>query len=639
VRLRVNRVSLVGTSRTVKLSSGLNVILGDFTTGKTSFMKVLRVLLGSEYDGIIPELQRVSHVSGELQIEDEEISVVRRLSQTSSARVDIAAHDFSASLPAMKAERGRESYGTWLIERLGLPQLVVPSAPTRPAESGVQPVSIADYLRYCRLTQKEIVADVLGSSTWFKDYKRRVVFGIYFGTYDEEIAKLQEQLREIEGEMRNLRQGTSAFDRFLEGTVLDNRAALEAGLAEAHRQQQAASKERTTIADQQDTVPAAQDLRRQVATIDEELAKLHARRKGELSSADELVELSRQLRAQSARLTKAVVSSAHFVDFEFRVCPRCGHDVEAGRASEDNCLLCLQPPSSKVTRADLLVEQVRVEAQIDETDELAEFHRQAASEIAVVESDERKRRDDVAEKLDDVTKTFVSDRAQRMTQLAAEQADARARVDQFTEYLALFDKADRARGRLDVLEGERAQVEQRLSRAEEIDRAAEARIHAFEQEFATMVERLQLPLFEEGADPRAAIHPGDYQPIVNGRRISEHSGGMAVLINVAYMLALHRMAIEHGLRLPSLLMIDGINQNLGRNEYDSVRYELIWTQLAEFHYSYGDRIQMIVATNDIPPFIDDLDVVRLRLTETDRLVPPTDEPDEAADNESAEDEE
>jgi rubrerythrin len=630
VRLRVGRVALVGTSRAVTLESGLNVVLGDFTTGKTSFMRLLRVLLGSDYDGIIPELQRVSHLSGELLIEDEEISVVRRLSQTNTARVDIAAHDFSGYLPAMKAEGGRESYGSWLIERLGLPRLLVPSAPTKPAESGIQPVSIADYLRYCRLTQKEIVADVLGSSTWFKDYKRRVVFGIYFGTYDEEIAKLQEQLREVESEMRSLRQGTTAFDRFLEGTVLANRAALEAGLAEARRQQQATAKQRAALADQRATLPAAQDLRRRVAAIDEELAELHRRRKSELSSADELAELSRQLRAQSARLTKAVVSSAHFVDFEFRVCPRCGHTVEADRAPEENCILCLQPPSSQVTREDLLVEQVRVEAQIDETDELAEFHRRAADEIVVVERDKRKYRVEVAEDLDDLTRTFVSDRAQRMTQLAAEQADARARVDQFTEYLALFDKADRARSRLDVLEGERAEIERRLSRAEEIDRAAESRIRAFEHEFAAMVERLRLPVFEEGADPRAAIHPGDYQPIVNGRRISEHSGGMAVLINVAYMLALHRMAMEHGLRLPSLLMIDGINQNLGRNEYDSVRYELIWRQLAEFHHLYGDRIQIIVATNDIPSFIEGLDVVRLRLTETDRLVPPADELGEVA---------
>jgi predicted ATPase len=56
VRLRVGRVALVGTSRAVTLESGLNVVLGDFTTGKTSFMRLLRVLLGSDYDGIIPEV-------------------------------------------------------------------------------------------------------------------------------------------------------------------------------------------------------------------------------------------------------------------------------------------------------------------------------------------------------------------------------------------------------------------------------------------------------------------------------------------------------------------------------------------------------------------------------------------------------
>lgn len=634
MRLRVGRVALVGTSREVTLEPGLNVVLGDVTTGKTSFMRLLRVLLGSDYDGIIPELKRVSHLSGELQIGNGQISIVRRLTQTNTARVDIAADGFAGYLPAMTAEGGRESYGSWLIEQLGLPRLLVPSAPTKPAESSVQPVSIADYLRYCRLTQREIGADVLGSSTFFKDYKRRVVFGIYFGTYDEEIAKLQEQLREVESEMRSLRQGTSAFDRFLDGTVLANRAALEAGLADARREQQASAQQRIALADQRSTLPAAQSLQRRLAATDKELTKLHEQGKSERDSVEGLVELGRQLRAQSARLTKAVVSAAHLVDFEFRVCPRCGNSVESGRATQESCLLCLQPQSSRVTRDDLLLEQVRVEAQIDETDELAEFHRLAAGEIATVEGKKRKQRDRIGEELDDLTRTFVSDHAQRMTQLAAQQADAHARVEQFTEYLALFEKADRARIRLDVLQGGRAEIERRLAKAEELDHAAEERILAFEDEFKDMVERLQLPVFEEDADPRAAIHQGDYQPIVNGRRINEHSGGMAVLINVAYMLALHRMAIEHPLRLPSLLMIDGINQNLGRNEYDSVRYELIWKQLAELHDSFRDQLQVIVATNDIPPFIEALDIVRLRLTETDRLVPPSGKVDEDAGEEA-----
>ena len=68
-------------------------------------------------------------------------------------------------------------------------------------------------------------------------------------------------------------------------------------------------------------------------------------------------------------------------------------------------------------------------------------------------------------------------------------------------------------------------------------------------------------------------------------------------------------------------MIDGINKNLGRGEYDSIRYRLIWEQLVQFHAEYADDLQIIVATNDVPDFVSHLDVTRLVLTETDRLVP------------------
>ena len=71
LRLRIEKVGLVGTSRSIAFEPGLNVVLGDTTTGKTSLMRLLRVLLGSDFDGIIPELRRVSDLSGRFLIGDE----------------------------------------------------------------------------------------------------------------------------------------------------------------------------------------------------------------------------------------------------------------------------------------------------------------------------------------------------------------------------------------------------------------------------------------------------------------------------------------------------------------------------------------------------------------------------------------
>jgi hypothetical protein len=82
------------------------------------------------------------------------------------------------------------------------------------------------------LTQEEIFTDVLGSSLWYADNKRRMVFRILYGTYDVQIASLQQQLRDVAGELRVLKAQESASKSFLEGTAFANRAAIERQLAE-----------------------------------------------------------------------------------------------------------------------------------------------------------------------------------------------------------------------------------------------------------------------------------------------------------------------------------------------------------------------------------------------------------------------
>lgn len=622
LRLRIERVGLVGTSRSIDFESGLNVVLGDTTTGKTSLMRLLRVLLGSDYDGIIPELRRVSDLSGRFLIGEEQISVVRRLTQTDNAPVDVAAGEFAARLPAMRSDHADlQTYGDWLIDRLELPHLRIPTAPSRPSEAATTPVSIADYLRYCRLTQKQIDIDVLGSSNFFTDYKRRVAFRIYFGTYDVRVADLQETLRSVEGELRSLKSGNSAFDEFLEGTELANRAKVEAELDRAKGELAETSKRRGEFPEEAQQIPAVVEATRTLREIDRLSADLQGRRENELVGERQMAELAKQLRAQSVRLTKAVVAGSHLVDFDFRLCPRCGHEVGTERAEESHCYLCLQVPSEEMSREDLLVEQVRIEAQIDEAEELQEQHAQAVGEIDRQITEVQAQRVAAASKLDQLTQGFVSDRADEIAQFAARQSRAEAEIDRYEEYLGLLEKADAARVRAEQLQGERSRIEEELRRAERTDHEAQARIEHLEGRLANFVEALQMPRFEDDSELRAAINRGSYEPIVNGRPVDRHSGGMALLINIAYMLALHQTGLDLDLKIPQLLMIDGITKNLGRGEYDNARYRLIWSQLADLHEKYAEQLQIVVATNDLPDFIEDLDVVRVRLTAQDRLVP------------------
>jgi hypothetical protein len=66
-------------------------------------------------------------------------------------------------------------------------------------------------------------------------------------------------------------------------------------------------------------------------------------------------------------------------------------------------------------------------------------------------------------------------------------------------------------------------------------------------------------------------------------------------------------------------MIDGITKNVGRDEYDRARVEAVFDSLRQIGAEYGDRLQLIVAANDVPQAVADR--VALRLSEEDRLIP------------------
>jgi hypothetical protein len=181
----------------------------------------------------------------------------------------------------------------------------------------------------------------------------------------------------------------------------------------------------------------------------------------------------------------------------------------------------------------------------------------------------------------------------------------------------LFARLDEARSRIAELTQRKTEITAQLERAEQLDAVTASRIETLEGWYAHYVERLEIPVF--GDRPRAAIDRNDYEPILNGRKFPQLSAGVRVLVNIAHMLAHHRAALELDLPLPALIMIDGINKNIGTAEYDAARIEDAWKQLIELSTTLGDELQVIVAANDVPdrarPF------VRLTLSAEDRLIP------------------
>lgn len=623
MRVQFLWIDLIGGGRRVEFQPGLNIITGPITTGKTTLLRLCRALLNtglSMQDFPREARENVSAVGGELYLGEALYSIVRPLVSTETAKVDIAGPNNAWRLPSDRPDTiTNETYGQWLLRTLQLPALRVPSAPSR-AESEPTPVTINDYFLYCRLTQDEIDSSVFAHSDTFKNIKRRYVFEIIYGLYDPEVAALQEDLRNILTAMRQLNVQTEAFQRFLADTPWENRAELNRELEQARRNLKAVEEESISQAESAAGSTSLQDFRRRLRDLDvareERLTDLQ-RARGALEGLDRL---QRQLDSQIGKLTRSIVADAVLGSLEFLVCPRCGTSVDVNRTDNATCGLCLQTPKLRpLNRATLIAEQDRVGSQLQETRELIRAREVAAEEIERDVSKLDIERARISRELDYLSQSFISDRASDIANIAAERANAKVRVEQLEDYLKLLSSLDRALGDLAALGERRQEVEAKLEAASARTETAEQRIEHLESEFATLVERFRLPRLEGPDEVR--IDRRTYLPILYGRRFSELSSqGLQVLVNVAHALAHHRTSIALNLGLPQILFIDGLTSNLGHEGEDLERVNAVYNYLIELSEELGNRFQIIVADNDVPPQAERF--VRLRIDEDERLIRP-----------------
>ncbi|MFC1944619.1 hypothetical protein ACFLX5_03915 [Chloroflexota bacterium] len=618
MRIRINTIELVGTDRVVYLEPGLNIIAGPISSGKTTLLRLCRALLGSPIEGFPREVRsHVTALSGSLTIGDCEYSLSRPFTGTPTAKVDIASDREANRLPVLQKDPSSDkTYGAWLLEKLGLPRLEVPQAPTKP-ESARTPVSINDYLLYCMLTQEDIDTSVFGHSDPYKNSKRKYVFEILYGIYNLEIAQLQDEYREIQFRLRRVAADKEAVDRLLGGTPLENRVELERELAAAMEQCKDLEQGAISLASPPTMTSITRMLQDKVRRIDNDIHDISHMIEQTSSTIKQLRTLMAQLETQSERLTRSIVARRYLLDFEFVVCPRCGSDIGIDRDSTEVCRLCLQSPKAGLTRADLINEQDAVGGQILETRDLIQMHEQKLANLQRQIDKLSEERDRLAHDLNVQTQSYISDSADKITMVAQRRAETGSRIAQLTDYLNLIRKLDSMVVDIARLSERKDELEAKLDYATARVSDQESRIRYLDDEFRAILKEICLPGF---VDPsKGVIDRETYLPILDGRRFSELSSlGLKVLVNVAHALAHQRTGIALDLALPNILFIDGLTANVGQEGLDMERIIAVYRILSEISEKLGDRLQIIAADSHIPREAEQY--VRIRMSEDDRLI-------------------
>ena len=615
MRMQVNEITLEGADRAVSLAPGLNIITGPIASGKTTFVRYLRFLLGSPL-GRLPREARtnVTAVSGSVDLSDKSFSIIRPAVTTANARVEIVSQEQTWRLPASSSPDGN-TYVNWLLEQLDLPRIDVPSAPTQP-DSDTAPVSINDYLLYSYLAQDELGSSVFGHRDPFKNIKRKYVFDITYGFYDLETAQIQEHLRNVQGRLRELHSRQELFDTFFDGTPLGNRVRIEHELREVNDELPQVEAVALDLASEPHKAAGTAQIQTDILELEKESAKLQSAIDAEQQSLGNLRDLANQLEAQSGKLTRSIVSHRHLTNLEFIVCPRCGAGLSSDRSPGHLCTLCLQEPSIGFSREPLIAEQGAVEQQLTEAQDL--FGEREARSTVLQERLEETRRE-LTEKrleLDFRTKSYISEQATRIASTAARRARLSARSEQLREYLNVLSKIDDAQKVAARLKVEKDALDQDLAAAMAESRESQSKVNHLKERFNQILEQLRPPKF--GEQELSDIDPNTHLPVYYGRAFGEVSSpGLATLINISHALAHHLTAIELKLKLPQILIIDGLSEHLGHEGLDPERLMATYDLLIETSNNHPE-LQIIIVDNETP--VKARSFVRLELSEEDRLI-------------------
>ena len=198
--LRVESVELVGGFRTVTLQSGYNLVRGDITTGKTTFVRLLRGLLGAIPRHLPPETAAVRSIAAQLVLGSRQWQVLRPLVTTKDTPVEVAEAGTGEGDPGIALRlpaAGAGGFGEFLLKRLAVPVVLVPKARHDPTAE-LSPVTINDWLNYCIVPGDELDAQVFGHRDAFRDSKRKWVFEVLYGLYDAELAELNAEVSRLD---------------------------------------------------------------------------------------------------------------------------------------------------------------------------------------------------------------------------------------------------------------------------------------------------------------------------------------------------------------------------------------------------------------------------------------------------------
>ena len=599
----------------IEFSPQVSFFHGQISAGKSSIARLIDFCLGGDYERTPALMQELVSVQLAASISKYDVLFEREARGSNQVQVTWRTSDSQGASALVPLDAGPSpiwadhvyTLSDLIFHLSGITPLKV-RRNKRDPDSPLVRLSFRDILWYCYLEQDHLDSSFFRLEDPFRGLKSRDAMRFVLGYYTERLNELEIRLEEARDERSGKLEAAKQIRMFLErfgfatasditGDVEQTQRALEEAKAQRTHLQHAHGHE-THFADA---------LRQRLRSMSDCLAREEQTLQDLDARIAEQEALKAELLSSKFKLARMESASSVLSGLKFEVCPACGMKIDQGsQIHEGTCQLCRRTiegrtesasaPEGEIVRRDLT-------ARIDELTESIERHKKARSSQERAVFSVRKEKAILDQKLSDELRNYDSAFLSGSREVDRNVATLEERLRSLQHLVQIPEAISTLEAEADALKIEEEQIRRKIVEEKKSLRSANQYIREIEDRFLQALLAVGIP----GVSPNDQIHlnPTTWMPFIfpGGNESSKWdffnagSGGKKTLFNVTYALVLHAVASDHGLPLPTFLIIDTPMKNIGE-EVNRAIFEGFYRYLYKLAAGPLRHTQLIIIDKD-----------------------------------------
>ena len=362
-----------------KFHSGVNIIRGDNSSGKSTISNFIFFALGGEFTDWLPEATSCNYVYAEVELNGVVITLKREIQRTQMRAMSIFFGGLEDSLKSnsdgwqtysYKKSSSAESFSQVIFKTLGFPEV---------STENQDSITVNQILRLSYIDQMSFVDSLMRNENFDSPLIRLAVGNLLLGTYDDDLLKKQMTLKQMNRELIKITGQIDALDEVLRNSNFEfDKKKIELSLTEKRDQLTRVLNglnktdiiEPNNKSDESEAVDI-KSLRNKLISAkckyDEILSALNKTKVSIIDSSDFI----ETLRSKLIAIQESLNSHDILENMPLQHCPLCAQKLE-NPITETHCKLCKQEIKETQGKSKLLRMRLEIERQINESMKMLE---------------------------------------------------------------------------------------------------------------------------------------------------------------------------------------------------------------------------------------------------------------------------